>query len=46
MPGVTVGEYSVINAMSLVPANTNIPPYEIWGEIPAKTLGDISAKPV
>ena len=43
MPGVSVGENSMVNAMSLVPMNTKIPPYEIWGGNPAKKIGEIKA---
>jgi len=41
MPGVSVGEGAMINAMSLVTMNTHIPPYEIWGGIPARKLKSI-----
>ena len=36
LPGVTIGEGAIIAAHSLV--NKNIPPYEIWGGIPAKFI--------
>jgi hypothetical protein len=42
MPGVTVGENSMINAMSLVPMNTKIPPNQIWGGNPAVKIADMS----
>jgi hypothetical protein len=42
MPGVTVGENSMINAMSLVPMNTKIPPNQIWGGNPAVKITDFS----
>jgi acetyltransferase-like isoleucine patch superfamily enzyme len=38
LPGVTVGEYSVIAAGSVV--TKNVPPYEIWGGSPAKKISD------
>jgi len=38
MPGVVIGEGAMINAMSLVTANTSIPAGEIWGGIPARKL--------
>ncbi len=40
MPGVTVGENSTVNAMSLVAEDTQIPPNEIWGGVPARKLAD------
>ena len=43
MPGVTVGEGAMVNAMSLVAMNTKIPAYEIWGGNPAKKIGEIKA---
>lgn len=42
MPGVTVGENSMINALSLVPMNTKIPPNQIWGGNPAVKIADLS----
>jgi len=41
MPGVTVGENSMVNAMSLVTMNTTIPPNEIWGGNPAVKVADM-----
>ena len=41
MPGVSVGENSMINAMSLVSMNTKIPPNEIWGGNPAVKIADM-----
>jgi hypothetical protein len=41
MPGVRIGECAMVNAMSLVSANTVIGPYEMWGGIPAKKLRDL-----
>lgn len=37
LPGTTLGEGSVIAAGAVV--NKNVPPYEIWGGIPAKKIG-------
>lgn len=49
LPSVTVGENSIVSAMSLVSAFTVIPPNEIWGGVPAKKIGDVqrpdAAKP-
>jgi carbonic anhydrase/acetyltransferase-like protein (isoleucine patch superfamily) len=42
MPGVTIGENSMIKAMSLVTRNTRVPAGEIWGGIPARKLADVS----
>jgi hypothetical protein len=42
MPGVTVGENSMINAMSLVPMNTKIPPNQIWGGNPAVKIAELA----
>ena len=36
MPGVTIGENSIIAAYSFV--NKNIPENEMWGGIPAKLM--------
>jgi len=41
LPSVTVGENSVVGAMSLVPAFTTIPPNEIWSGVPAKKVGEV-----
>jgi acetyltransferase-like isoleucine patch superfamily enzyme/glycosyltransferase involved in cell wall biosynthesis len=38
LPGVTIGKGAIIAAHSLV--NRDIPPYEVWGGIPAKFLKD------
>ena len=40
LPGVTVGENSLVQPMSLVKVATIIPANEIWGGVPAKKLGD------
>ena len=41
MPGVTIGEHSMVKAMSLVAMNTKIPPNEVWAGIPARKVRDI-----
>jgi len=41
-PGVTIGEGSVIAAGSVV--ESNVPPFEIWGGVPAKKIKDLSRK--
>ena len=41
LPGVTVAENSMVNAMSLVSMNTKIPANEIWGGNPAVKLADM-----
>ena len=41
MPGVVLGENSMVKAMSIVAMNTKIPSNEIWGGIPAKKVADI-----
>jgi acetyltransferase-like isoleucine patch superfamily enzyme len=38
MEGLTVGDGSVVAAGSVV--TNNIPPYEIWGGVPAKKIKD------
>jgi len=40
MPGVTVGEGSMVKAMSVVAQGTHIPPYEVWGGIPAVKMDE------
>jgi Acetyltransferase (isoleucine patch superfamily) len=37
LKGVTIGKGAVVGASSLV--NKSIPPYEIWGGVPAKKIG-------
>ncbi|MGE3975626.1 MAG: DapH/DapD/GlmU-related protein [Bdellovibrionales bacterium] len=39
LPGVTLGEGAIVAANSFVPAHTKIPPYAIYGGVPAKMLG-------
>jgi hypothetical protein len=41
MPGVTIAENSMVNAMSLVSMNTKIPANEIWGGNPAVKIADM-----
>jgi hypothetical protein len=41
MPGVRIGDGSIVAAGALVPMNTIISPGEIWGGIPAKKLKDL-----
>lgn len=41
MYGVTVGEGAMVKAMSLVSEKTTILPYEIWGGIPARKMGEL-----
>ena len=38
MSGVKVGEGAIITAGSVVPPNTRIPAYELWGGIPIKKI--------
>ncbi len=38
MPGVRVGKGAMVNAMSLVATDTEIPPCEVWGGVPARKL--------
>lgn len=42
MPGVTVGENSVVGALSFV--KRSIPPNEVWGGVPAKVIKRLPAK--
>ena len=46
MPGVCVGENSVVTAGSVVKMDTNIPKNELWGGIPARKIKDIQADDV
>jgi len=41
MPGVTIGENSIVGAPSLLKYGTKIPLNEIWLGIPAKKIGEI-----
>jgi acyl-CoA synthetase (AMP-forming)/AMP-acid ligase II len=45
MPGVRVGNHSMVNAMSLVAPHTVIRPYEVWGGNPAVKLRDLPRPP-
>jgi acetyltransferase-like isoleucine patch superfamily enzyme len=38
LPGVTIGEGAIVAAGALV--NKNVPPFEIWGGVPAKKISD------
>jgi acetyltransferase-like isoleucine patch superfamily enzyme len=38
LPGVTIGKGSIVAAGAVV--NKSIPPYEIWGGVPAKKIAD------
>jgi acetyltransferase-like isoleucine patch superfamily enzyme len=38
LPGVTIGEGSIIAAGAVV--NKDVPPFEIWGGVPAKKIGE------
>jgi acetyltransferase-like isoleucine patch superfamily enzyme len=40
-PGVSVGEGSMVIAASVVPMNTKIPAYEVWGGNPAVKIRDL-----
>ncbi len=37
LPGVTIGEYAVVGALSLV--KTDVPAGEVWGGVPVKYIG-------
>jgi hypothetical protein len=41
LPGVTIGENSMVNAMSLVAMNSKIPPNQIWGGNPAVKIAEM-----
>ena len=41
MPGVRIGDESIVAAGALVSMGTVIPPGEVWGGIPARKIGDI-----
>jgi len=42
MPGVEIGDNSIVASGAVVVKNTKIPPNEIWGGIPAKKIGEIN----
>lgn len=42
LPGVRIGENSIIGALSLV--NRDIPPNEVWGGVPAKLIKHLRSK--
>lgn len=41
MPGVVMGDNSMVAVGAVVPKDTVIPPNEIWGGVPAKKIGEI-----
>jgi len=46
MPGVRIGNESIVAAGALVPMNTIIPSGEVWGGIPAKKIKDVDESDV
>ena len=46
MPGVRIGDESIVAAGALVVMNTVIPPNEVWGGIPAKKIKDVDKSDV
>jgi hypothetical protein len=46
MPGVRIGDESIVAAGALVPMNTIIPSGEVWGGIPAKKIKDVDESDV
>ena len=44
MPGVTVGENSMVSVLSVVPTFTQIPPNEVWAGNPAKKVGEVTSE--
>lgn len=46
MPGVEIGENSIVLPGSMVPLDTNIPANEIWGGNPARKIKDLQPSPV
>lgn len=46
MPGVQIGDESIVAAGALVPMDTVIPPGEVWGGIPARKIKDIDKSDV
>lgn len=46
MPGVTIGENSVIVANSVVTLDTHVPPNELWGGSPAKKIKNINSNDI
>jgi hypothetical protein len=44
MPGVEMGDHSILASRSLVPPDTIIKPYEYWAGVPAKKIKDV--KPI
>ncbi len=41
LPGVHVGHHAVVASCSMVKPDTEIPPYELWGGVPAKKIRDL-----
>ena len=41
MPGVEIGENSIVAPGAVVSEKTKIPPNEVWGGVPARKLKDI-----
>lgn len=39
LPGVTIGENAVVAAGAVV--NRDVPPFEIWGGVPARKIGEV-----
>jgi carbonic anhydrase/acetyltransferase-like protein (isoleucine patch superfamily) len=44
LPGVVIGEYATINAMSVVAMNTQVGAYEVWGGNPAVKIGTVQPR--
>ena len=42
MPGVQIGDNSIVAAGSVVPMDTIIPPGEVWGGMPARKIKELS----
>lgn len=38
LPGVTIGRGAIVGAGAVV--NRSVPPYEVWGGVPARRIGD------
>lgn len=45
LPGVTVGDDSIVAAGAVVPKDTVIPPNEVWGGVPAKKISERTPVP-
>ncbi|MBI4686728.1 MAG: acyltransferase [Nitrospirae bacterium] len=44
LPDVEIGNNSIVAAGAVVIKGTNILPYEIWGGVPAKKIGEVKSK--